>query len=105
MATLKWFEDGVRISKDRTVSILYSPQKDKQVESCKNSHDSSAGFNILTGSFFIKNLSNNKQVESINWLVFTGKITGKSHRNHGKIWLVSGEDFPFFVCQPIGNLM
>ena len=31
-----------------------------------------------------------------NWLVFLGKITGKSHRNlHGKIGLVSGEDFPF----------
>ena len=26
-----------------------------------------------------------------------GNITGKSHRNHGKIWLVSGEDFPSFV--------
>ena len=25
------------------------------------------------------------------------KLTGKFHRNHGKIWLVSGVDFPFFV--------
>ena len=32
---------------------------------------------------------------SIDW--FKGKIRGKSHRNHGTIWLVSGLDFPFFV--------
>ena len=35
--------------------------------------------------------------QSIDW--FKGKITGKSHDLHGKIWLVSGEDFP--LSQPI----
>ena len=34
-------------------------------------------------------------LESIDW--FRGKITGKSHDLHGKIWLVSGEDFPMFL--------
>ena len=36
-------------------------------------------------------------ISIINWLVFPGTITGKSHRNHGKIWLVSGVDVPFLV--------
>ena len=32
---------------------------------------------------------------SLNWLVFTGQITGQSHDLHGKIGLVSGESiFP-----------
>ena len=35
-----------------------------------------------------------------NSLVFTGKITGQSH-DHGKVWLVSGEDFP--LNQPIDS--
>ena len=33
-----------------------------------------------------------------HWIGFAGKIlTGKSHDLHGKIWLVSGADFPSFV--------
>ena len=33
---------------------------------------------------------------SIDWF-FREKFTGKTHDLHGKIWLVSGEDVPFFV--------
>ena len=38
-----------------------------------------------------------KSTSSMSIGAFKGKNTGKSNRNHGKIWLVSGFDFPFFV--------